>query len=131
MGIGLYHDKVNHHTFLLFSIHHLIVDLVSWRILFEDIETLLLQIQKGLPLSLPQKTDSFKFWMEHNFTYGNSHLIEKQREYWKNKIEVPNDRLKVNNPLGLNTFNFLKIANFRFEHVQKQLNRFHFRSLTV
>ena len=42
---------------LFVAIHHLIVDLVSWRVLFQDLESLLL----GQPLS-PVPLASFQFW---------------------------------------------------------------------
>ena len=112
VGVGLYHDSKKNQTYLLMSVHHLVFDLVSWRILFEDIEALFKQCQKGIPLSLPEKTDSFKFWMERNLIFSNSHLLEQQREFWENKLKTPLTRLKVTNPHGLNTFHFLKKAAF-------------------
>ncbi|KAJ3270426.1 hypothetical protein HDV01_007836 [Terramyces sp. JEL0728] len=51
---GLFEFKNQQHLF--FTIHHLVVDLVSWRIIFEDIE-LLLNKQP-----LPDKTMSFQEW---------------------------------------------------------------------
>ncbi|MFC2146752.1 condensation domain-containing protein, partial [Acidobacteriota bacterium] len=38
---------------LLIVVHHLVIDGVSWRILFEDIDTLYRQYKKGEPLKLP------------------------------------------------------------------------------
>ena len=112
VGVGLYHDTEKTQSYLLMSVHHLVIDLVSWRILFEDIEALFKQCQKGITLSLPEKTDSFKFWMERNRIFGNSHLLEQQREFWENNLKIPLTRFKVTNPQGLNTFHFLKKAAF-------------------
>jgi amino acid adenylation domain-containing protein/non-ribosomal peptide synthase protein (TIGR01720 family) len=67
---------------LLIAIHHLVIDGVSWRILFEDIETLYQQYKKGKPLTLPLKTDSFKVWSEKLSEYANSDLFLKEKTYW-------------------------------------------------
>ncbi|KAL1914205.1 uncharacterized protein VTP21DRAFT_9675 [Calcarisporiella thermophila] len=48
--------EFGHEQRILFKIHHLVVDLVSWRVLLEDLECLL----KGG--SLEQKTNSFQEW---------------------------------------------------------------------
>jgi aryl carrier-like protein len=53
LGVGLYHDTQANESHLLLSIHHMVIDLVSWRILFEDIDTLLNQNRKGKKLTLP------------------------------------------------------------------------------
>jgi len=47
---------------LLAVIHHLAVDGVSWRILLDDLRTALDQIARGEPISLGEKSDSFKSW---------------------------------------------------------------------
>ncbi len=47
---------------LFWCIHHLAVDGVSWRILLRDLHTAYHQAASGIPVSLPDKTDSFKRW---------------------------------------------------------------------
>src|SRR5205823_5907554 len=49
---------------LLLAAHHLAVDLISWRILIEDLQTACEQISRGQAIRLPAKTDSFKHWAE-------------------------------------------------------------------
>ncbi|AFZ33414.1 Non-ribosomal peptide synthase (plasmid) [Gloeocapsa sp. PCC 7428] len=56
---------------LLFVIHHLVVDGVSWRILLEDFETVYQQISNG-EIQLPLKTTSFKQWAEALIEYAKS-----------------------------------------------------------
>jgi amino acid adenylation domain-containing protein/non-ribosomal peptide synthase protein (TIGR01720 family) len=80
MKLGLFHREQGH--FLLIAIHHLVIDAVSWRILFEDIETLYQQYRKGEPLALPLKTDSFKLWAEKLSDYANSETFLKEKAYW-------------------------------------------------
>jgi len=67
---------------LLIVTHHLVVDGVSWRILFQDIGQLYHQYQEGKPLQLPLKTDSFKYWAEQLSQYANSDVFLKERDFW-------------------------------------------------
>ncbi|MCU0286454.1 MAG: amino acid adenylation domain-containing protein, partial [Acidobacteria bacterium] len=84
MKLGLFH--LSDGDRLLIVIHHLVIDGVSWRILFEDIETLYNQMKQGKELTLPPKTDSFKTWAEKLTTYANSKEFLKEKTYWQ-KIE--------------------------------------------
>lgn len=81
MNVGLFHLEDGDR--LLIVIHHLVIDGISWRILFEDIETLYQQHRKGEPFSLPLKTHSFKTWAEKLSQYANSssHLLS-EKPYW-------------------------------------------------
>jgi amino acid adenylation domain-containing protein/non-ribosomal peptide synthase protein (TIGR01720 family) len=76
--------RMNDGDRLLIVIHHLVIDGVSWRILFQDIERLYQQYQKGEPLQLPSKTDSFKYWSEKLSQYANSNdeSFLKERAWW-------------------------------------------------
>ncbi|KOX48394.1 condensation domain-containing protein, partial [Streptomyces sp. NRRL F-7442] len=47
---------------LLLVAHHLVVDVVSWRVILEDLETLCGQVRRGEDLVLPQKTSSWRQW---------------------------------------------------------------------
>jgi aryl carrier-like protein len=49
---------------LLLVVHHLVVDGVSWRILLEDLATVLGQLERGEEPVLPPKTTSFRQWAE-------------------------------------------------------------------
>ena len=60
---------------LLFVIHHLVIDGVSWRILLSDLQTAYQQLTQGQPIQLPLKTTSFKQWAEYLQTYANSDEI--------------------------------------------------------
>ncbi|HLP48742.1 MAG TPA: amino acid adenylation domain-containing protein [Candidatus Kapabacteria bacterium] len=84
MKLGLFH--LDDGDRLLIAAHHLIIDGVSWRILFEDIETLYSQYKRGEKLVLPHKTDSFKLWSEKLSDYANSKILLKEKKYWQ-KIE--------------------------------------------
>ena len=75
-------DKV-----MMFCIHHLVVDGVSWRILLEDFRTVLDQLEKGEKITLPTKTASFKEWSEALEAEGISSLGKKDNNYWEAYIK--------------------------------------------
>jgi amino acid adenylation domain-containing protein/non-ribosomal peptide synthase protein (TIGR01720 family) len=81
MKIGLFHLEDSDR--LLIVIHHLVIDGVSWRILFNDIETLYQQFKQGEPFNLPLKTDSFKLWSQQLMEYANSEALLKEKVYWQ------------------------------------------------
>ncbi|UCH95917.1 MAG: amino acid adenylation domain-containing protein, partial [Candidatus Aminicenantes bacterium] len=84
MKLGLFH--LDDGDRLLIAVHHLVIDGVSWRILFDDIETLYNQYKQGKQLVLPSKTDSFKLWSEKLSAYADSKIFLKEKTYWQ-KIE--------------------------------------------
>ncbi|NIM18027.1 MAG: amino acid adenylation domain-containing protein [Candidatus Aminicenantes bacterium] len=85
MKLGLFH--LDDGDRLLMVIHHLVIDGVSWRILFEDIETLLQQYRNGEELVLPAKTGSFKQWSEKLSEYADSESFLQEKAYWS-KLEA-------------------------------------------
>ncbi|OMF34627.1 condensation domain-containing protein, partial [Paenibacillus peoriae] len=78
--LGLFRCMDGDH--LLITIHHLVVDGISWRIVFEDFATGYEQAVRGEAIRLPYKTDSFSAWAERLSQYANSPAIEDEREYW-------------------------------------------------
>jgi iturin family lipopeptide synthetase C len=80
MKLGLFHLQDGDR--LLIVIHHMAIDGISWRILFEDIETLYQQYKNGEKMELPLKTDSFKLWAEKLVEYANSKVFLKEKTYW-------------------------------------------------
>ncbi|HVR95699.1 MAG TPA: non-ribosomal peptide synthase/polyketide synthase [Thermoanaerobaculia bacterium] len=61
---------------LLLTLHHLVVDGVSWRILLEELETLCSH------LPLPPATTPFRLWAERLAGYAVSPAAEAQAAYW-------------------------------------------------
>jgi len=72
---------------LLWIIHHLAVDGVSWRILLEDLQTVYRQLSRGENVALAPKTSSFKEWSERIVEYAGSAAILRERDYWLGHIE--------------------------------------------
>ncbi len=79
--LGLFKTSEGDH--LLITIHHLVVDGVSWRIIFEDLSKAYSQAVKGEEIVLQDKTDSFKLWGEELKKYANSKKQLKELDYWK------------------------------------------------
>ena len=80
LKLGLFHLPDGDR--LLIVAHHLVIDGVSWRILFEDIDALYRQYQRGEALSLPPKTDSFKTWAGQLRQYANGAAFLAEKPYW-------------------------------------------------
>jgi non-ribosomal peptide synthase protein (TIGR01720 family) len=57
---------------LLIVIHHLLVDVISWRILLEDFATAYGQLERGEAIVLPAKTTSLKEWANRLEEYAQS-----------------------------------------------------------
>jgi amino acid adenylation domain-containing protein/non-ribosomal peptide synthase protein (TIGR01720 family) len=87
MKLGLFH--LDDGDRLLIVIHHLVIDGISWRILFDDMETLYQQHKAGKPLELPLKTDSFKHWAEQLSQYANSETFLEEKSYWAHLESIP------------------------------------------
>ncbi|MCM3338073.1 amino acid adenylation domain-containing protein [Paenibacillus sp. MER TA 81-3] len=67
---------------LLLTVHHLVVDGVSWRIVLEDLQYVYKQIVQGKSVHLPPKTTSFKTWAERLQQYAQSDALEAEQQYW-------------------------------------------------
>ncbi len=100
MKLGLFHFAAE--SRLLVIIHHLVVDGISWRILFEDIESLYHQVQQQQPLSLPLKTDSFLSWPGHLAAYTKTRSFAKATEYWRRVDALHRDLIPRDFDGGLN-----------------------------
>lgn len=66
---------------LLITAHHLVVDGVSWRILLEDLATILDRKQRIVKTGLPPKTSSYQKWTKHVKEYAARLQMEKEC-YW-------------------------------------------------
>ncbi|MEP6917580.1 MAG: condensation domain-containing protein, partial [Acidobacteriota bacterium] len=68
--------------YLLIVIHHLAIDTVSWRILLEDLETLLDQLGRGETAVPPPKTTSFRTWAEKLIEHAGSDARRTELPLW-------------------------------------------------
>ncbi|MCY8080698.1 non-ribosomal peptide synthetase, partial [Bacillus haynesii] len=78
---GLFNTRSGAYLFL--TIHHLVVDGVSWRILLEDLSAAYSQAAAGQPVQLPRKTDSYQYFANRLSEYAESSKIIREQSYWR------------------------------------------------
>ncbi len=64
--------------------HHLLLDMISSRIVFEDLMKCYEYRGRGLTCKLPKKTSSLKQWTEYLSNYSNNGNFQSALEYWGN-----------------------------------------------
>ncbi|WP_068774886.1 non-ribosomal peptide synthetase [Paenibacillus sp. FJAT-26967] len=69
---------------LLIAAHHLVVDGISWRILLEDLASMLTSTRNGAEASLPLKTDSMQSWARFLQNYQQEAF--KEQSYWQTVV---------------------------------------------
>jgi non-ribosomal peptide synthase protein (TIGR01720 family) len=87
---------------LLWLVHHLAVDGVSWRVLLEDWYTTYRQLERGQAVALPPKTTSFKQWAERLSAYAHADSLRREAAYWLHQPYARAPRLPLDLPDGLN-----------------------------
>jgi amino acid adenylation domain-containing protein/non-ribosomal peptide synthase protein (TIGR01720 family) len=80
--VALFDLGINQPSRLLWIIHHLVVDGVSWRILIEDFQTAYQQICQDKALQLPAKTTSLQQWSNYLQEYAQLPELRSELEYW-------------------------------------------------
>lgn len=70
-------------SYLAIVIHHLVVDGVSWKIIFDDFATAYSQAAKGEPLQLPPKTDAYRTWAALLREYARGRKLLRELPYWQ------------------------------------------------
>jgi non-ribosomal peptide synthase protein (TIGR01720 family) len=72
---------------ILITIHHLVVDPISWGTIVEDLQTALGQLSRGERVALPPKTTSFRAWAEVLVARGDQPRAS-DRDHWLNLPQV-------------------------------------------
>jgi amino acid adenylation domain-containing protein/non-ribosomal peptide synthase protein (TIGR01720 family) len=81
-------------SLLMITIHHLVVDGVSWRIILEDLADACRQSHQGHEPVLPAKTTSFQRWAGDLVRYANSGELKAEVDYWRQVVrsgKLPRD----------------------------------------
>jgi iturin family lipopeptide synthetase B len=123
MKLALFHlDEGDH---LLIAIHHLVVDGVSWRILFEDIDQLFKQYRDHRDparLELPLKSDSLKAWSEKLSVYANrtSEDFIREKIYWRELGESQAPEFARDYPDGDNYVEHIDTLSFQLSESDTQ-----------
>lgn len=83
---------------LLIVVHHLVVDGVSWRVLFEDFGTLYRLYEDNKLLVLPYKTDAFKYWAEKLRSFADTDAFLLEKKYWTMLENSSPERIPYDHP---------------------------------
>ncbi|MER7991211.1 amino acid adenylation domain-containing protein [Streptomyces noursei] len=80
---------------LFVTVHHLVVDGVSWRVLLSDLATAYGQVTAGRPVNLGEKTTSFRDWTRALAAHTASGALDVEIPYWNALAESDSGRLPV------------------------------------
>ncbi len=79
---------------ILFIVHHLVIDGISWRILIEDMITAYNLLLINKKVTLPSKSTSFKTWAEFINEFVSSEKILNEKDYWVKQADKKIDRIE-------------------------------------
>ncbi|TBR57009.1 non-ribosomal peptide synthase [Westiellopsis prolifica IICB1] len=82
-------------NYLLITIHHLLLDAVSWQILLEDLQTVYQQLSQAEGIKLSDQTTSFQQWTQSIQEYAQTSEMVKEQDYWLAKSQIPFHSLPV------------------------------------
>ncbi|MFE7524170.1 amino acid adenylation domain-containing protein [Kitasatospora sp. NPDC057542] len=68
---------------LFVTVHHLVVDGVTWRVLLSDLELAYEQAVQGLRAGLPEKSTGFREWSMRLTEAAGSGRFDGERPYWQ------------------------------------------------
>lgn len=91
----------NENDWLFITVHHLVMDGISWRIFTEDFRTEYQNLIEGNTTTI-SKTSSFKKWSENLKTYARTDQLKRETKYWLTTLtdkpsSLPTDFNKGNN----------------------------------
>jgi amino acid adenylation domain-containing protein/non-ribosomal peptide synthase protein (TIGR01720 family) len=101
--VAIFNLGEHKHSYLFVTIHHLIVDGVSWRILLEDLQTAYQQLKQGTAIKLPEKTTSFPQWADRIGEYAQSLDANVEIDYWLTTLRQSITKLPIDASGGENT----------------------------
>lgn len=88
---------------LLVIIHHLVVDIVSWNVLLEDLQRSYEYLSRGEAIQLPLKTTSFRQWAKYLTQYARSQELRNELNYWLSEARQHIVPLPIDFRKGKNT----------------------------
>ncbi|MCO7507597.1 non-ribosomal peptide synthetase, partial [Pseudomonas sp. VE 267-6A] len=97
---GLLVDLAQGEQRLLLVIHHLAVDGVSWRILFEDLQQAYAALRDGQAVQLPPRTTSIRRWAQWLQQHARSEAVQAQLDYWQHQLQGVALALPCEHPQG-------------------------------
>ncbi|WP_254664839.1 condensation domain-containing protein, partial [Streptomyces prasinopilosus] len=95
---ALFTGDAGHPAFLLLVAHHLVVDAVSWRVLRDDLEAAHRQAVRGEPVTLGERTTSFRDWARGLAAHVESGALDEELPYWERAVNA--EPLPAGTPAG-------------------------------
>ena len=71
---------------LLIAVHHLVIDVVSWSILGEDLATNYGRLRAGEPIALPARTASYRQWVETLHEQAAGPAVAAELDHWLDAV---------------------------------------------
>ncbi|MER7482180.1 amino acid adenylation domain-containing protein [Streptomyces sp. NPDC126510] len=87
---------------LFLTVHHIVMDGVSWRIVLEDLSTAYAQLAGERPADLGQKTSSYQQWAERLAAHVHSGALDHELDHWRSVDPDGAPALPVDHPDGRN-----------------------------
>jgi non-ribosomal peptide synthase protein (TIGR01720 family) len=103
LKLAYFHLGSNRLPRLLIISHHLIVDIVSWRVIIEDLQTVYQSLSRKQKPLLPLKSVSFKSWSEKLVSYAQTTEAKNEAQFWQDIKKQPVSRLPFDKDNGSNT----------------------------
>ncbi|WP_298516674.1 non-ribosomal peptide synthetase [uncultured Kordia sp.] len=112
IGLALFKDHEK--SLLFFTFHHLIIDIISWYSLKEDFENIYQSLHNNTAVALPQKTDSYAYWVQQQLAKIQTKQFQKDSDYWKQFEKELHTPIFKNTTEFINTFEHQEVASFQF-----------------
>ncbi|MGH9239787.1 MAG: amino acid adenylation domain-containing protein [Vicinamibacterales bacterium] len=100
---------------LFVAIHHLVIDVVSWSILLQDLESALDQLRNGRTPVFPARTTSVGTWANRLHDLADSAWLAEQIPYWLAVRPVDSSAaIEIGCPDATNTYGAASTLTVRF-----------------
>ncbi|HEY6802283.1 MAG TPA: amino acid adenylation domain-containing protein [Pyrinomonadaceae bacterium] len=100
---------------LLIVVHHLAVDIVSWGILVEDLQTAYQQLSRNEVVQLPPRTTSFTQWIRKLKAYAQTDELSAEVDYWLADPRASVTGLPVDYSGGANTMEMARTVSLSLD----------------
>ncbi len=85
--------KTEKENLICFTVHHFLIDLISWEILMKDFTVVVNQLRNNKEVFVPAKSASFKLWNEELIKYTE---LNENKEYWESVLPRLDDTQSLN-----------------------------------
>ncbi|MFF8457066.1 amino acid adenylation domain-containing protein, partial [Streptomyces albidoflavus] len=87
---------------LFLTVHHIVMDGVSWRVLLEDLATAYAHLVEGRQADLGARTSSYQQWAEHLTAHVRDGGLDSEVEHWRAVDARHAPALPADDPAGRN-----------------------------